>query len=102
MNEDSAETSQIGMNFAVSKVVVTDRSGQGMRASTSAGRRRNLPRKGVRLNLGIIAAIYVKLRDAVIRVKDLVPKEKKGQGYLKERIPVIGTFRPAEVDKEKD
>ena len=45
------------------------------------------PKKGVRLNLGIIAAIYVKLRDEVIRVKDLVTKEK-GQCYLKERIPV--------------
>ena len=55
----------------------------------------------MRLNLGIIAAIYVKLRDEVIRVKDLVTKGKKGQCYLKERIPVIGTFRPAEVDKEK-
>ena len=54
----------------------------------------------MRLNLGIIAAIYVKLRDEVIRVKDLAIKEK-GQCYLKERIPVIGTFRPAEVDKEK-
>ena len=26
MNEDSAETSQIGMNFAAPKVVVTDRA----------------------------------------------------------------------------
>ena len=36
MNEDSAETSQIGMNFAAPKVVVTDRSGQGMRALGAA------------------------------------------------------------------
>ena len=32
MNEDPAETSQIGMNFAAPKVVVADRSVQGMRA----------------------------------------------------------------------
>ena len=36
MNEDPAETSQIGMNFAAPKVVVTDRSGQGMRALGAA------------------------------------------------------------------
>ena len=36
MNEDSAETSQIGMNFAANKPVVTDRSGQGIRASGAA------------------------------------------------------------------
>ena len=38
MNEDSAETSQIGMNFAAPKVVVTDRSGQGMRAFLGAAK----------------------------------------------------------------
>ena len=57
MNEDSAETSQIGMNFAAPKVVVTDRSGQGMRALGAAKFMQKSPKKGVRLNLGIIAAI---------------------------------------------
>ena len=52
MNEDSAETSQIHFGWKTKKS----------------------PKKGVRLNLGIIAAIYVKLRDEVIRVKDLVGK----------------------------